>query len=672
MRRTLTLAPAPPPAATTAYAEFATPGGTKPDASDLRVVDGSGNVVGTEILWTGPGDRVSFFFQVTPDGGGTYRAYWGNASPKDVPPTWQRDAGVVLEVRPWKPQAVRDSGEARAALAAAGPVEARVLRRKVFDGLNPGGPSRLYVGTYRGFVRIPPPGGDYDFCTASSDASFVNVDGQPVAAWPGLHGPHMGLHGRFAGRLHLTAGPHRIEYVQYVAGSPPQSAVLGWRRPKDDFYRLIADPDWVQPVPAMAGAAEALGGKALADFAPSSVEHWRTGGEGEGRHLVRMRFEAAAALAGTSRTSASPHTYTWDFGDGRTGTGDRVEHLYVGRGVRTVTLEVAGRDGFSAKSSLRVACDPRWEQPFDVPPGGEARFREALAADVKAGLLPDEVPAALEGALALKDLRLASAVGDAAFACAAKMEPVGRVETFLALAELWSDVSGPDGTRDDAKAQRALYVALEARDVPSALVARAALAAADRAIERIGDPRAGLAILETLSTADLSEDDRRRSSMLRADALASLNRLEDAARIVATLSDNAAWSPKLADAVRASRLHAARARLAAGAAKDAAAELEGLLDDVPRERLRAEGPVLLAEACLKLDEPVRAATLLERALLLEPDGPRAPKALLLLAQARSRLGDDAAARQARPPPPAAVAQPAAAPGGPTHPKPPPP
>ena len=50
-----------------------------------------------------------------------------------------------------------------------------------------------------------------------------------------------------------------------------------------------------------------------------------------------MRFEVAAALAGADRRFA----YTWDFGDGRTGTGDRVEHLYLGRGVRTVTLEVA-------------------------------------------------------------------------------------------------------------------------------------------------------------------------------------------------------------------------------------------------------------------------------------------------------------------------------------------
>ena len=57
----------------------------------------------------------------------------------------------------------------------------------IFLGANPFGPSADYIATFTGWFSVPT-AAQYTFATASTDASFLEVDNRPVATWLGVHG----------------------------------------------------------------------------------------------------------------------------------------------------------------------------------------------------------------------------------------------------------------------------------------------------------------------------------------------------------------------------------------------------------------------------------------------------------------------------------------------------
>jgi len=628
-RRVLTLAVAGPLAPQTASASFPTHGTLAEDARDLRVIGPDGAPVGVELLEVGPGDVVSFLFEAK-DPAARYVAYWGNRAAKAASPAWKRDGGLVCEVRRWEhPFPVNVAYDAEFALRVATEVEARVLRRKIFDGANPGGPSPTYVASWRGFVRIAERG-DYEVCTASSGASILLLGGSDVSLWSKARGPWSAQRGEFRARVHLEAGAHPIEYLHFETGVGHPAAVVGIRKETEKAWRVLWDADYVHAVPAEAALVETATGTPPADFAWSTVQHYDAGGA----HLVRMRFDAAATPGVTGGA--------WDFGDGRTGTGSSAEHVFVGRGTRTVRFSVEDAKGRPVVGAQRVAVGPHPSQLIPVAPGSEPAWSAALAEATAAGLPAAEIAQALEAAEALGSDELVAAVAENAFARADGLPAAARVDVFLALATHFDT----GRTWDAARRARALSLAASAAGAPPAAAARAAIAAAEEAVER-GDAAGALKLLDGLKPEHLGPDGTRRAAVARGDALVTLGRVEEAGRAIAAASDRGADDRRTAEASRRARLHAVSAWIAAG---DAAAALDGardVLDDFPREHLRAEASVLLAQAWMRVDEPRRAVVLLERALVLEPDGPATPRALLLLATARTGAGDVDGATTAR-------------------------
>lgn len=62
---------------------------------------------------------------------------------------------------------------------------------------------------------------------------------------------------------------------------------------------------------------------------------------------IRCVFDASnATLEGTEITS-----YEWEFGDGSTGSGETVNHVYERAGTYNVTLTVEGEDGSTAQET---------------------------------------------------------------------------------------------------------------------------------------------------------------------------------------------------------------------------------------------------------------------------------------------------------------------------------
>ncbi|MCC7137373.1 MAG: PKD domain-containing protein [Planctomycetes bacterium] len=628
-RCALTLSPAGPLAPHTASATVSTHGALRKDGADLRVVGPDGRPVGVEVLSVGPGDVATLLFEAR-DLGARYAAYWGCADPKDRPPAWTRDGGLVCEVRRWPHPFPVDTPEGVAlAEKTATDVEGRVLRPKVFDGQNPAGPSRTYVATYRGFFRVPT-AGEYELCTVSSDASILRVREAEVPLWSRMRGPHAAQRGRFRTRVALEAGATPLEYVHFVAGGQPQAAVVAIRKTDEPRWRVLWDADWVQPVPAEAGPVEVATGPAPADFRWRSVEHADVGGA----YLVRVRLEAV----GVPRDA----TCTWDFGDGRGGTGAAGEHVYVGRAVRPVRLRVTSSRRPASDGVQRVASEPVWTQLVPFAQGSERAWSAALEEAAAAGLAPGEVDAALRAADTLGSDALVRAVAKDAFARADGLHGATRVDVFLTLAAFFD----APATRDPDARLRALALAATTPDAPPAAAARAALAAAQDAVER-GDATAGLATLDRLRPADLDEDGVRRAALARADALLSTGRPEEAARVLERVLDRGDGDARAREASRRARLHAVEAWLAAGDAGAAIEAARAVLADFPRERLRAEGAVLLADASLRVGEARRATVLLERAVAVEPDGAATPRALLLLARSRAAEGDAAGAEAAR-------------------------
>lgn len=628
-RRVLTLAVAGPLAPRTAAASFPTHGALASDGRDLRVVGPDGRAVGVELLETGPGDVVSFLFEA-PDPAARYVAYFGCAAPATPSPTWTRDGGLVCEVSRWdRPFPIESPDDADLALRAATEVEARVLRPRIFDGAAPGGAGPTYVAVYRGFLRVAD-AGDYELCTASSGASILHVERGDVSQWSSARGPFTAQRGEFRMRLHLEAGAHPIEYFHFETGAGQPAAVVGIRKAGGGAWRVPWDADFVQPIQTTASRIEVATGAPPCDFAWTALQHFDAGGA----HLVRLRFEATGP--------ASVEPVRWDFGDGRSAAGSPVEHVFIGRGVRTVRLVGEDGGGREAIGVQRVDVRPLAAQMIPLAPGSEPLWSAALAEAVAAGLAAAEIAPALAAAQALDSEALEAAVADHALRRGDELAGAERAEIFLALASFFEHGK----TWDAARRARALELAVATPGVPPALAARVALAAAREAAER-GDGATALARLTGLRGVDLREEGMRSAALVRADALVTQGRLADAEASIARASDRDAEDRRGAEASRRARLHAVSAWITAG---DVAAAVDGardVLEDFPAEHLRAEAWVSLADAWLHLGEPGRAGVALARALAVEPDGPFTPRALLLLSIARTRTGDAAGAAAAR-------------------------
>lgn len=347
------------------WVEFLTHGAARKDGNDLRVATYSGELVRHFVMQMGPGDFARICFEARPREKTCY-VYYGNPKASANPDPWRPRRGVLLEGWRFRGGSIASYTQTLRTFERAGEPQGRTFVPNVFIGHNPFGVPSHYCHKYTGWL-ICPAQGEYLFATTSKDASFLLIDDEVVVQWPGRHGPVGDA--RHHARTRLDKGLHKLTYYHVSHGANGR-AVAAWQPPGQTKPKVIP-PNAFAPITQ--GKVEALQhhrGKFLADF---TVE-----GPFEAffkdRYSYRYVFEAT-----TGDRYAGKTDYRWEFGDGTSAEGRKVEHVFLAPGLRKITLHAArGRRGTAVASELLVTRD--WNRITQSEPEPIKRHADIVSA----------------------------------------------------------------------------------------------------------------------------------------------------------------------------------------------------------------------------------------------------------------------------------------------------
>jgi len=326
---------------------FGTGGRVREDLADLRVVTPDGHEVPHAVVARGPGDAVEIVWPVA--GKTEWFVYHGNPEAKPQRKSYAPERGLVLETR------TRGAGN-----PVNWPAMEQILSRsttlhggatwgRVYDAMNPFGPSDNFVSEYRGFIRIPK-AGKWVFYTASDEASFLFVGDRLVAQSPGWHGAGQGAWARFKGTVKLAEGFHPFRYV-HVERTGSQVMAAYWLAPGAKKAVVIPTSAFPAHRTVEVLTHEIHGKKIAADFTVVPAGKWGR----DGRVYTGMTFAA-------QRSGKQPR-YEWHFGDGVHAKGADAWHVYLEGGLYRVRLTV--RDDGAEDTVVRTIRIPGEWTRFD-------------------------------------------------------------------------------------------------------------------------------------------------------------------------------------------------------------------------------------------------------------------------------------------------------------------
>jgi len=308
-------------------------GAARPDGADLRLFDESGSSVPFQLLQAGPGQRYRILF---PASRGRCRLYFGNpAAAAPAPADFPIRRGLWLEVYERKGDRVDTWEEARAVAEASRRTGRRLGRaawKQVWDGANPFGPEKDVVKIYTGYFRSE--AGVYEFATSSGGASFLLIDGQLTAAWPGWHGAEPFIRPARTGKVTLTAGIHELAYYQF-SRSGQEITAAAVKRPGEKDFQVIPADFFLPLAGAIPVNLERRGKPVAAALTWENTHYLRR----ENWELLTFRF------FDLSHPDSEIEVRQWDFGDGQSAVGRNPLHTYLKPGLYPVTLTVRGRRG---------------------------------------------------------------------------------------------------------------------------------------------------------------------------------------------------------------------------------------------------------------------------------------------------------------------------------------
>ena len=347
----------------------------------IRVFTESGVAVGSDVLWTAPGEPVTLLFDSS-SGAKSYHVYVAS----NWPPLHMPDshAGVWLETRAGDGRVINTAPDMLDAWSKSTTVEGRAVVPSIFEGGNRFGPQTNLFLHLQGWFAIDKPK-HLDFAPVSVDSSFVLVDGKEVVKWPGDHDWGYGPQGPPQGGVDVTAGIHVVDYYnayrQRDGGRPPVLACLsvqngpspGWAMltPDQKFFRPVMNDHInsyeLQTAPGPGERVPQLAfGWDVSDDSPLFTDYADLG-------LVAMQFTVYSPPNGTA---------TWTFDDGTTQDGAQVTHVFPRPGMRTVQLTIKDGGRVVASVSRVVNVHLHWFPINHMEPNlGDATEKPIMARD---------------------------------------------------------------------------------------------------------------------------------------------------------------------------------------------------------------------------------------------------------------------------------------------------
>jgi len=594
--------------------------------SRFGVFDAEGKPVAFQTVWSAPGEATRVCFD-TSSGAAVYYVCFDTDLPT-VTGSWKPEAGVLLETRPCRADLpINTAPQIARVLSAAGAPSGRDYVPNIFLGANPFGPSADYIATFTGWFSVPS-AAQYTFATASTDASYLEVDNRAVATWLGVHGAGPGTHGEHSGTVALSAGLHHLSYVQIqLAGG--SAAVAAWKPPGRDHIELM---------PASAFLPVAHFRATRFESAPPGPERlyfdWRTVDHCElgDAMFVRVQFRVV--------DNSQRRSYRWHFDDGAEDTGPNPRHFFPQPGLRQATVEALQNGAVVASNSVRVRIAPEWQQI--------QRWREDVFAQAKSDLLRRD--------LALMPARDLIAVWELADRAD---DPELLMRTGEMLVKRQGEFNAPaygpaffktglafehQGDSGDALAERSFRLALAPlRHVP-AMSEQAKLHLAALLIHCSGGLDEAGKLLGGISGGLLGADDRRLWRLLQGDLLLARGKHEEARQQYAAVGEKQAAGP--AGVARAARLESAAILLEHSHWEDAQAALDRLQLDMPLERMTLDTGLLALNLDMRRKEFQRAFTDGQALLALAGGDPRESEILFTLVETGLSLGETEEAQRA--------------------------
>jgi predicted negative regulator of RcsB-dependent stress response len=359
------------------------------DDQPIRVFTDTGVAVGSDVLWTAPGEPETLIFDSS-SGAKSYRVYLAsNWPPLHVPDT---HAGTWIETRPGDGRVITQLQDMLDSWKKSTTVLGRAIVPGVFEGGNRFGPqTNLFLHLQGWFAADKPE--HLEFAPVSVDSSFVLVDGKEVVEWPGKHDWGYGPQGPPQGAVDVDAGIHVVDYynayVQRDGGRPPVMTCLSVRGgPFPDWTMLTPDKTFFRPVMnyhTTAYERQAEGGAPTQKVPPLAFQ-WELTDDGP---IFTDYSDLGLVSMKLTTYSAPPHgTLTWTFDDGTTVDGPEPGHVFARPGLRAVQLTLKDGDKILGSVTRTIDVHLRWSPIVRQDP--------ELPGDLEAAVMARD-PASLTG-----------------------------------------------------------------------------------------------------------------------------------------------------------------------------------------------------------------------------------------------------------------------------------
>ena len=324
------------------------------------LIDAGGQERGITVLMR-QGSQISVFFDGSPGEKLSIEFYREPEERK----TAEQLSGLLHLVRMFNTDTAVNNVEEFRKLWNASGASLGGFTKKVYSGVNPYSQNLNSIHTYKGFIDIPADG-DYTFYTASTDASFLLIDNNVIAAWPGRHWVGEGLFGAHNGTVKLTKGVHRFEYL-HVNNQWSYYAIAAYSRPNDKNMTIIPDKMFTPVLDAAQGPLLDMQGRPLLDFSWDNESMLQL----EKLQMYRIACKQAN-VSGQAK---------WNWGDNTLAQNSCNVHYYFTQGKYPAVLEAG-----NGRSAQQIEVVYRFDQQL-IPDDEAAKMvTEALEQEKSIGI----------------------------------------------------------------------------------------------------------------------------------------------------------------------------------------------------------------------------------------------------------------------------------------------